>query len=114
MKIPKIAALWPLFVVLAAVLSVGHSGPTQASESASADRSSLGYGSTTYKYEGNLISRKFHQPNCPYSLAMAHSRKIKFDTKKQAVAEGYRPCRFCLAVSTRTVQAKLINIDISR
>ncbi|CAN5365014.1 hypothetical protein BH11CYA1_BH11CYA1_19120 [soil metagenome] len=70
--------------------------------------------STTYKYEGNLISRKFHQPNCPYSLVMARSRKIKFDTKKQALAEGYRACRFCLAGTTRTVRAKLINIDISR
>jgi methylphosphotriester-DNA--protein-cysteine methyltransferase len=40
---------------------------------------------------------------------MARFRKIKFDTKKQALAEGYKPCRFCLAASTRTVQAKLLS-----
>ncbi len=61
-----------------------------------------------------MISRKFHQPNCPYSLVMAHSRKIMLESKKQAVAEGYKPCRFCLAAATRNVEAKLINLDISR
>ncbi|MBP6745537.1 hypothetical protein KA344_09885 [bacterium] len=98
MKISKIAMVWPTIALFsAAILS-----PTLANETDSS-------ASATYKYEGNLISRKFHQPNCPYSLVMARFRKIKFDTKRQALAQGYKPCRFCLAASTRTVQAKLLS-----
>ncbi|MDP3508311.1 MAG: hypothetical protein Q8T09_10000 [Candidatus Melainabacteria bacterium] len=97
MKISQIGSIWPTI----ALLATANIGPTIAHETSCS-------ASATYKYEGNLISRKFHQPNCPYSLVMARFRKIKFDTKKQALAEGYKPCRFCLAAATRTVQAKLL------
>jgi hypothetical protein len=114
----KIGALWPLtvgsIICFWAGFSLWQIGPSQASESFPASSSSMSQDSATYKYEGNLISRKFHQPNCPYSLIMAHSRKIKLASKKQAMAEGYKPCRFCLAAATRSVEAKLINHDISR
>ncbi len=62
----------------------------------------------TYKYEGNLISRKFHQPNCPYSLLMSRSRKVYLPTIKSARAQGYKACRWCLAAASRTVHACLI------
>ncbi len=62
----------------------------------------------TYKYEGNLISRKFHQPNCPYSLLMSRSRKVYLPTIKLARAQGYKACRFCLPAASRTVHAYLI------
>lgn len=102
MKVSKIATLWPAIALLLIPVIVPNLSPAVANET-------FGSVSATYKYEGNLISRKFHQPNCPYSLVMARFRKIKFDTKKQALAEGYKPCRFCLAASTRTVQAKLLS-----
>ncbi|MBA4074564.1 MAG: hypothetical protein C0508_05935 [Cyanobacteria bacterium PR.023] len=118
MKMTKLGALWPLIArsitCFGAGISLWQIGPSQASECFPATSSNSSCSSATYKYEGNLISRKFHQPNCPYSLVMAHSRKIMLESKKQAVAEGYKPCRFCLATVTRTVEAKLINLDISR
>ena len=101
MKISKIATIWPVIALFTAVSMGPTMSPTIAQETYSS-------ASATYKYEGNLISRKFHQPNCPYSLVMARFRKIKFNTKQQALAEGYKPCRFCLAAATRTVQAKLL------
>ena len=65
-------------------------------------------GNAAYKYEGNLFSRKFHQPNCPYTLIMSRSRKVYFGARKLALAEGYKACRFCLPQSSRTVHACLI------
>mgnify|MGYP000019066016 CR=1 FL=1 len=62
----------------------------------------------TYKYEGNLVSRKFHQPNCPYTLMMSRSRKVYLPTIKLARAQGYKACRFCLPAASRTVHAYLI------
>ncbi len=118
MEMTKFGARWPLITVAINCFCAGFSlwqiGPSQASDGFPGAGSSLSRSSATYKYEGNLISRKFHQPNCPYSLVMAHSRKIMLESKKQAVAEGYKPCRFCLRAVTRTVEAKLINLDISR
>ncbi|MBP9093212.1 hypothetical protein KBI23_19480 [bacterium] len=102
MKISKIATLWPAIALVSTPVILSNLSPTLANET-------YGSNSATYKYEGNLNSRKFHQPNCPYSLVMARFRKIKFNTKKQALAQGYKPCRFCLAAATRTVQAKLLS-----
>ena len=114
----KLGVLWPLIgrtlTGFCLCFCLWQIVPCQARERFSGASSNSNGSSTTYKYEGNLASRKFHQPNCPYSLVMALSRKIKLDSKKQAVAEGYKPCRFCLATVTRTVEAKLINLDISR
>lgn len=103
MKMSKMAAFCSALALSPILLLAFNQGPVQAQQAQG-----------RYKYEGNLFSRKFHQPNCPYSLVMARFRKIMLDSKKQALAEGYRPCRFCLAKTTRTVQAKLINLDISR
>ena len=111
MKMSRIGEFSPLLLLLLALTQALNTAPSRADGIFTEKNQSC---AATYKYEGNLISRKFHQPNCPYSLVMARSRKIKFDTKKQALAEGYRPCRFCLAATTRTVRAKLINVDISR
>lgn len=103
MKMSKMTAFCSVLQLSLLLTLVINAGPVQAQQDQSG-----------YKYEGNLFSRKFHQPNCPYSLVMARFRKVMLETKKQALAEGYRPCRFCLAKATRTVRAKLINIDISR
>ena len=62
----------------------------------------------TYKYEGNLFSRKFHQPNCPYTLVMSPARKVYFGARKLAMAEGYKACRFCLPAASCTVHACLV------
>lgn len=69
---------------------------------------------TTYKYEGNIESRKFHQKSCPYARVMAPFRKTKIETFDQAVAQGFSACRFCLAPYELSVEARIIHPDISR
>ncbi|MDY3618938.1 MBL fold metallo-hydrolase [Agathobaculum sp.] len=44
-------------------------------------------------YIGNRKSKKFHRPSCP-SLPAEHNR-VTFETREQAVEEGYTPCQTC-------------------
>ena len=44
-------------------------------------------------YIGNANSMKFHRPSC--SSLPAEQNRVYFDSRKQAVAAGYFPCRSC-------------------
>lgn len=52
---------------------------------------------TTYKsvYVGNKNSKKFHKSNCESVYTMSDKNKIYFYSRKDAVVEGYSPCRNC-------------------
>lgn len=45
------------------------------------------------KYVGNIKSKVFHALHCRY----ANCKKcvISFDTRKEAINYGYRPCKIC-------------------
>jgi|GEM_PF-2684234 len=60
-----------------------------------------------YKYQGNLISRKFHRPRCPFAKVMSASKKIRFHFRYQAIAQGYCPCRYCLPPTWTSVSGAI-------
>jgi methylphosphotriester-DNA--protein-cysteine methyltransferase len=56
---------------------------------------------------GNNFSLKFHRPSCLFARAMnAHHLEL-FHFRKQAVAAGMRPCRWCLPPAWKEVRAVL-------
>jgi len=44
-------------------------------------------------YIGNLRSKVFHRPSC--SSLPAEKNRVSFDTRDEAIRQGYRPCRNC-------------------
>lgn len=52
---------------------------------------------TAYKniYVGNKNSKKFHKPNCDSVYTMSSKNKVYFDNRKDAIVEGYTPCKNC-------------------
>lgn len=47
------------------------------------------------KFIGNKNSKKFHKPNCDSVYAMSDKNKVYFDNRKDALYEGYTPCKSC-------------------
>lgn len=60
-----------------------------------------------YKYAGNNFSRKFHRPSCLFARAMNAQHLELFHFRRQAVAAGMRPCRWCLPPVWKEVRAIL-------
>lgn len=61
-----------------------------------------------YKYTGNLFSKKFHRPSCPFARAMWRQNVIRFQHRKQAVDAGQKPCRYCLPPTWKSVGARIL------
>lgn len=59
------------------------------------------------KYVGNNFSLKFHLTSCPFAMQMWKQRRHPFRFKKEAVNQGYRPCRYCLPPYWTEVHAVL-------
>lgn len=47
------------------------------------------------KFIGNKNSKKFHKPSCDSVNAMSDKNKVYFDNRKDALYEGYTPCKNC-------------------
>jgi micrococcal nuclease len=46
-------------------------------------------------YLGNRTSWIFHRPDCPSGLKTITRNRVKFNDRKQALFEGFSPCRRC-------------------
>ena len=46
-------------------------------------------------YIGNAGSKKFHLPDCASAKNIQEDKRVEFETRIQAVAEGYEPCGRC-------------------
>jgi len=46
-------------------------------------------------YYGSKTSDKYHKKTCPYYSHIKPSKRIAFETPKQALASGYLPCPVC-------------------
>ena len=44
-------------------------------------------------YIGNVHSYKFHRPGCKF--LPDEENRIYFDTREEAIAAGYEPCKYC-------------------
>ena len=51
--------------------------------------------STLQAYIGNAGSKKFHLPDCASAKSIQEDKRVEFETRIQAVAEGYEPCGRC-------------------
>jgi hypothetical protein len=60
-----------------------------------------------YKYVGNSFSHKFHRPSCPFAKQIWPARVQLFHFRKDAVAEGYSPCNYCLPAVWTSVHATI-------
>ncbi|HIA53215.1 MAG TPA: hypothetical protein EYN91_14190 [Candidatus Melainabacteria bacterium] len=103
--------------ILLSILNLPVSAEEQAdlAQSATPSLSSVGSanpqeksGDLPVKYIGNMESRKFHKPSCPYARVMAHSKRMQFHFRRQAVACGHNPCRYCLPPVWTVVKARLL------
>lgn len=50
---------------------------------------------TTGNYVGSVKSRTYHLPSCPYRKIILLEDHIWFDTIKEAMSAGYKPCEVC-------------------
>jgi len=53
-------------------------------------------------YIGNLNSKRFHIPACPYGQKTAQKNKVIFKSAFSAFWNGYSPCGQCLAIGDFT------------
>jgi hypothetical protein len=67
-----------------------------------------------YKYLGNSFSGKFHRPSCKFAKVMSVNHVCLFHFRRQAIAAGQVPCRYCLPPNWKTVEAKLLPSSQSR
>lgn len=62
-----------------------------------------------YKYVGNNFSAKFHRPSCPFAKAMNGHNAVLFHFRKEAIAAGHHPCRYCLPPVWKSVRCAIIH-----
>jgi len=65
-------------------------------------------GKLPVKYVGNNESRKFHRPSCPFARVMSYRKRVQFYFRRQAVACGHKPCRYCLPQIWTVCRAKIL------
>ena len=46
-------------------------------------------------YIGNSNSHKFHRPDCKSVMKMSDKNKVTFNSREDAVSQGYTPCHIC-------------------
>ncbi|MBW2590675.1 MAG: hypothetical protein JRD71_08165 [Deltaproteobacteria bacterium] len=46
-------------------------------------------------YIGNKRSHKFHRPECRWAKKMSSTNKIFFQSRQEAISQGYAPCKVC-------------------
>jgi micrococcal nuclease len=46
-------------------------------------------------YIGNMHSMRFHRPDCSSAQGITDANRIIFNSREEAVYEGYSPCRNC-------------------
>lgn len=52
-------------------------------------------GDDSGSYIGNSNSMKFHASDCRYGLKVSDSNKVTFDSREDAINQGYKPCKVC-------------------
>ena len=49
----------------------------------------------TGAYIGNARSHKFHRPDCRYTKKIAPRNRVFFQSRQEAINQGYVPCKVC-------------------
>jgi len=48
-------------------------------------------------YVASNTRKKFHRPNCEYALCIPEYKRLVFDSHRDAVEAGFKPCGTCRA-----------------
>ena len=72
-----------------------HVANSHSTSSSSAHQESTSSGSDTGNYVGNSNSGKFHNPSCQWALKIASYNKVTFNSREDAINQGYEPCKVC-------------------
>ena len=72
-----------------------HVANSHSTSSSSAHQESTSSASDTGNYVGNSNSGKFHNPSCQWALKIASYNKVTFNSREDAINQGYEPCKVC-------------------
>ena len=72
-----------------------HVANSHSTSSSSAHQESTSSASDTGNYVGNSNSGKFHNPSCQWALKIAGYNKVTFNSREDAINQGYEPCKVC-------------------
>lgn len=63
------------------------------------------------KYFGNSFSNKFHRPSCLFAKAISRRNLVLFQSRQQAIAAHFTPCRYCLPPVWLSVHGTIMSSD---
>jgi hypothetical protein len=92
-----------IYVSMLLLLAAGTCSPVAAIDSVRAES----LDNLPYKYVGNSFSLKFHRPSCPFAKAMSVRHVQLFHFRREAIAAGEKPCRYCLPPWWKSVKVFL-------
>ena len=73
--------------------SYASSHSSSNSGSASSSLTSSSTGSSSYIASSN--SHKFHYPSCRWGKKISEKNKVTFNSRSDAISQGYEPCKVC-------------------
>ncbi|WP_224983007.1 Ada metal-binding domain-containing protein [Geomonas agri] len=50
---------------------------------------------SAFAFVGNKKTHKFHNDDCPSAKRINPANKVRFDSRDQAIKNGYVPCKIC-------------------
>ena len=71
---------------------------SSSSNSASSSSNSFSSSSTSgsgYSYIASANSHKFHYPSCRWGKKISEKNKVTFNSRTDAISQGYEPCKVC-------------------
>lgn len=71
------------------------SSVSNSSASATDPGSNVQTSSSSGSYVGNANTHVFHYSSCSYVNRMKEGNKVFFNSRDEAIAAGYRPCKVC-------------------
>ena len=76
--------------------SSSHSSSSSSSNIGSALSSSLTSSSSgSASFIASANSHKFHYPNCRWGKKISEKNKVTFNSRSDAISQGYEPCKVC-------------------
>lgn len=76
-------------------VSTAKSSQSSGNQSATRTTKSKSTGDSSANYIGNANSMKFHYAYCSSVKKMADHNKVPLDSREEAIAGGYVPCKNC-------------------
>lgn len=72
-----------------------ENGTTDYQHTATTSTSTESSNADSGSYIGNSNSMKFHTSDCKYGLKVSDSNKVLFDSRSDAINQGYQACKVC-------------------